>query len=490
VRFSAAAVVVVALAGGGAAMADPPSGSGLDQEITAGFCGDAPTGPDTRIASAVNALGVSAPTTPPIAILDTGVAGDLPELSDRVGTPFDATSGGTDAGDVMGHGSQVAAIAAGSSDKFRGISPTSPIVNTRVFNFSGDSTVPWLIGGINWALVNHAAVINVSSTVLESDVSAADAIALERATTDAFNKGVLIVASVGNKGTLEGGMPADLPHVIGVGASGMVGDRATFSDVGPWVDLVSPAAQLVAPTSQAFCPSGWGVVNGTSFAAPAVAGAAALLTQLRPELTVQQRFDVLRKSAHDVEPGGRDDETGYGLLDVQAALSAPAPAKQSSQEVDDDPVYVRGPYAASHPVLLTKSRRVRLTGELSPAKDPSDVYRVQLKKGWRLTASTSGTVAAGLLALGFWKPTVGDYDVSTGTTKNQVVSTGGFTDSPALKMKAPRSGTYYVSVEAPDPVDSDDPTAEPPAIEPYKLTLAKTPPLKRKTPAKTKAGKR
>ena len=487
---AAAAVLALGLAiAGTAAGADTSATSGPAQ-VDGGFCADAPSGVDSRIAAAVNATQVSAPTTPPIAILDTGIAADLPELAGRVEAPFDATTAGNDAGDVSGHGTQVAAIAAAAPGRFQGVSPTSPVIADRVFNFSAETTAQWLIGGINWALMNHAAVINVSSTLLRADATQADATALERAVTDAFNKGVLIVASVGNKGALHEGMPADLPHVIGVGASNLVGDRATFSSTGPWVDLVAPAAQLVAPIPVAYCPSGWGVASGTSFAAPAVAGAAALLTQLRPNLTVQQRFDLLRKSAHDVEAVGRDDGTGFGLLDVQAALRAPVPATQSSPEVDDDPIYVRGSNSPGHPILLTKTRKARLTGEVSGAKDPADVYRVQLKKGERLFANGKATGNTdALLSLGLWKPSVGDYDVSNGVTKSQVVSSGGFAHDPALKMKTVRGGTYYVSVEAPDAIDPDDPADEAPALEPYTLTLTKTPPVKAKKTKKKKAKK-
>src|SRR4029077_18460876 len=105
------------------------------------FCASQPDSVDGRIASAVNALGVSAPTTPPIAVLDTGVGSDVPEIGGRIVTPFDATTGGTDGSDSDGHGTQVAGIAAGVPGLMRGISPTSPIMSVRVFNLQDDSTV-------------------------------------------------------------------------------------------------------------------------------------------------------------------------------------------------------------------------------------------------------------------------------------------------------------------------------------------------------------
>lgn len=474
-RSAAAAVLVLALAIAGTAAADTNSTTGgPNLQADGDFCADAPTDLDTRIASAVNALPVSAPTTPPIAILDTGVAKDSLEISgDRLVAPFDATTGGTDASDVAGHGSEVAGIAAGTPGLVQGVSPASPVMPVRVFNLQDESTVAWLVGGINWAVQNNAAVINISSATVQSDATAADIASLTRATTDAFNKGVLVVAAMGNVGNGAPEIPASLPHVIAVGASDLTGNRSAFSNTGPWVDLVAPAASVVAPMSKSFCPSGYGVANGTSFAAPAVAGAAALLAQLRPGLTIQQRFDVLRKSARDVAPDGRDDETGYGLLDVQHAMTMPPPAPESSQEVDDDPYYVRGPNAAGHPTLLTRTKKVRVSGELSPAKDPSDVYPVRLKKNERLTASATVSGTDALIALGFWKPTVGDFDVSNAVTKNEVVSTGGFANQPQLKMTAKATGTYFVSVEATDAVDPDDPTDIAPVSEPYKLSLSK-----------------
>ena len=229
----------------------------------------------------------------------------------------------------------------------------------------------------------------------------------------------------------------------------------------------------MAPEPRAYCPSGFGVANGTSFAAPAVAGAAALLAHLRPTLTPQQRFDVLRKSAHDSDPTGCDDETGYGLLNVANAMTFPAPAVEPSREVDDDPFYVRGANATGHPTLLTRKTKVRLAGELSPAKDPSDVYPVRVKKGERLTASAVVGGAGALASLGLWKPTAGDFDVTNGVTKNEIVSTGGFASDPTLKMLAKKTATYYLSVEAPDAIDPDDPTDEAPVSLPYKLSLSK-----------------
>jgi subtilase family protein len=463
-------VLVAALAAAGAAAA----GGSLAPAAEGDFCADAPTQVDARIASADNALGVPAPGTGPIAILDTGVSGDVPELGGRIVDPFDALTGTGDGSDLDGHGTEVAGIAAGSPGLIAGVSPSSPIMPVRIFNRLGDSSTQAVLAGIHWAVDHGAAAIVISSDSAESDASATELAALARGTTDAFNRGSLVVTSAGNEGTTQVDIPAALPHVLTVGASDLQQNRATFSNTGPWVDIVSPAASMVAPSPLAYCPSGYAVANGTSFAAPAAGAAVALLAKLRPELTMQQRFDLIRTSATDLPPGGRDDETGFGQLNVAKALSAKAPPAESSREVDDDPFYVRGANAAGHPLFLAHTRKQRISGEVSPAKDPADVYRVQLRANDRFVASATVKGADSLVFLSLWKPTVGDFDVSKGNLKQQIVTSGGFSATPQLEMRVKKAGTYYVSIEATDPVDPDDPTAAVPTSEPYTLALSTT----------------
>lgn len=472
---AAAAVLVLALVIAATAGAADITASGPTTQADGGFCAPTPAAVDARIATAVNALAVSAPDTPPIAILDTGVAAGVPEIGDRLVASFDATNGQRDGSDLDGHGTEVAGLAAGATGLITGVSPTSPIMPVRIFNRLGESSFQWLVAGIDWAVEHGAVAINISSATAAADASVADIVALTRATSDAFNRGALVVAAAGNEGTAQTDIPASLPHVLTVGASDLTGMRATFSNTGPWVDLVAPAASMVAPSPSAFCPSGYGVANGTSFAAPSASGAIALLAKLRPTLSAQQRFDVLRTSARDVDPVGRDNETGSGLLNVQAAVAAPAPPLESSPEVDDDPFYVRGTFSKTHPTRLTKTWKVRLTGQVSPAKDPADVYPVRLKKGERFVASATVSGSDSLISLGLWTPAVGDFDVSNGVTKQEIVSSGGFASDPVLTFRAKKTGTYFVSVEAPDAVEPDDPTAVVPSSEPYRLVLSKQP---------------
>ena len=199
-----------------------------------------------------------------------------------------------------------------------------------------------------------------------------------------------------------------------------------------------------------------------------------------------------RPAESDVAPAGRDDDTGYGLLDVQNAMTMQVPAVQASPEVDDDPYWVRGANAVGHPILLNYARKVRLAGEISAAKDPSDVYRVRVKKGERLTATAVVSGTDSLVSLGLWKPNAGDFDVTNEVTKNELAGTGGFARDAVLKMSSKKTATYFVSVEAPDAIDPDDPTDEAPVSEPYQLLLSKTPlpePKHKKTTRKKKTSK-
>jgi hypothetical protein len=427
-------------------------------------------------------------------VLDTGTSSST-ELPDaRIVSPFDALSGSNDGSDLDGHGTEVAGLAAGAPGLVQGVSPTSPVMPVRVYNRLGETATQALTAGIAWAVSHGASVINISSATPATDVSAANTTTLTRAITDAFNAGVLVVASAGNEGTAVQEVPASLPHVLVAGASDFNDRRATFSNTGPWIDLVAPASSLVAPMPIGYCPSGYGVANGTSFAAPSVSAAAALLAQMRPGLSAQQRFDILRTSARDLDPAGRDDETGFGMLNVGAAVSASPPRSEASAEVDDDPFYVRGANAGRHPLYLAKGSKakIRLAGQVSAAKDPADVYRVRLTKGDRFVASATASGKDAALFLSLWKPSVGDFDVSGQVTKQQVVTSGGFSATPELKMRVTRSGTYYVSVEAPDVIDDDDPEDVAPTLQPYQLLLSKSKlaTKKVKKPAKKKPKKR
>jgi hypothetical protein len=269
-------------------------------------------------------------------------------------------------------------------------------------------------------------------------------------------------------------LPAALPHVLVAGAATATPSRSAAVNTGPWLDLLVPAEGVEGPLPSAVCVHGFGFSTGSSFAAPSLGAAAALVMAHRPGLTIQQYFELLRRAGTDIGQIGRDDDSGYGVLDVRTALSAAPDPKDDGAEVDDDPFWVRGRYAKGHPLLLTDRKlRFKAKGSVSPAKDPSDVYRVRLTRRERMVVTVTAADPTALLELVVLGPAAGDFDVSEGLDDNRLVATGGLSNDPQLELTARATGTYYIAVQSADAVDLDDPTALAADLEPYQLSAYK-----------------
>ncbi len=439
-------------------------------------CADVPDANQAQnLVNAVDAAAiVPPPTTKPIAILDTGVDPNTAELRGRVLPGFNAATGSSDTSDIDSHGTEVAAVAAASGGRFQGTSRTSPILPISIYNRSSETTAAWVVRGIQEAATRGAGVINLSSSNPAADVDPKDAAVLQQAITAAFARGTITVVSAGNEGKIDPAVPGDLTRVLTVGSATADGTRDAFSNFGPWVDLVSPGANMILPAPLDVCTSGYGVANGTSFSAPAVAGAAALIWSQRPKLNAQGIYDVMRMGAvKDIYQNGRDDDSGFGLLDVAAGISSAAPIKQT-HEVDDDVFWLKQD-PKKHPTYLKKTRNVKLKSAVEVGKDPQDVYPVYLKRGQTLTASAAAK--GGDLGMGIWRPTTGSFDIGAGRTTYLIDDAGGLSPSPQVSARITKTGTYYVSVEAPDLPDPKDDLTAANKVDPqttYTLTLHTT----------------
>src|SRR5207253_10191780 len=133
----------------------------------------------------------------------------------------------------------------------------------------------------------------------------------------------------------------------------------------------------------------------TSFASPIVAGATAWVWTARPQLDVTQVFDLMRFSARDIGEPGFDSETGFGLLDIPAALAAPAPPRDPLEPNDDvdlvapNRLFAAGKRPLTHPGKLG----ARLTARLDATEDPEDVYRVYVPPHRTLVVTARGDAA-------------------------------------------------------------------------------------------------
>ncbi|WP_433054769.1 S8 family serine peptidase [Dactylosporangium sp. CS-033363] len=265
-------------------------------------------------------------------MIDSGVDARNPQLQGAVQPGPDQLDGGNSTLDCVGHGTAVAGIIAArpyQNSQFRGLAPAATILALRVTEqIEGDNgtltgrrgTPAGLATAIRDAVARRARVINLSL------VSYADEPQVRAAVKFAQDNDVVLVAAVGNDAE-QGNRtpyPAAYDGVIGVGSIAPDGRRVPSSQLGPYVDLVAPGAQIVTTAT----PSGWTTVDGTSFAAPFVSAAAALLRQYHPEFTATQVAAQLRATADGGQAG---DGYGAGVLNPYRALTERTGASPNPQ---------------------------------------------------------------------------------------------------------------------------------------------------------------
>ncbi len=236
------------------------------------------------------------------------------------------------------------------------------------------------------------AAANAGPGVINLSLFGENEVVVQQAINQAVRKGSLIVAASGNEGGAGSplGYPASYNHVLTVAATDRQNRVTAFSSRSPFVDLAAPGVGIPIATT---VDNGWHVGDGTSYAAPLVSGASAWVWTARPELDATQLFEVMRRSAVDIEAPGRDDASGFGLLDVPAALSYPVPIRDPLEPNDDiDFVRPGGLYDNGIPPLTSPTRaRNTVNARLDLTEDPSDVYRVWLPKNGRMTATLGST---------------------------------------------------------------------------------------------------
>ena len=275
------------------------------------------------------------------------------------------------------HGTEVASVAAAPANGI-GLLGFYPTALFRSYDASlGDGTrLPSsdIAAGIVVAAAAGRTVINLSLGGNTADA------AIEAAVSQAVRSGSLVVAASGNSG-LEGNVlsyPGASPHVLTVGATDQNDAVAPFSTQSPFVDLAAPGVDIPVATA---LDNGFGVASGTSFASPMVAAAAAWLWTVRPTLDASQVAEILRRSARDVAAPGYDEGSGYGILDMTAALAAPTPLADPGEPNDT--------LATARTVTTRTTPAGRASGRVAAFDDPRDFLRVWLPKGKRLTVTAA-----------------------------------------------------------------------------------------------------
>jgi hypothetical protein len=261
------------------------------------------------------------------------------------------------------------------------------------------------------------------------------------------DRGCLVVASTGN-GRAQGSppfYPADLQHVLTVGATARDGSVAPFSSASPAIDLAAPGVGIPIAVPLSMNPDGYSTGTGASYAAAIVAGAAAWIWTMRPSLQASQVADVLRRSARPLGSPSPNDDTGYGLLDVAAALQMPAPPPDPL-EPNDDIVYalpLGTPNHGSWPLTTPRRAQAAITASVTAIKDPIDVYRTWVPAGATLTARLAP--AAGL-SLRLWSNMTLTVDETGSDRRAHLFATGSPAGELAYRSRNAHGRYLYLEV--------------------------------------------
>jgi len=204
-----------------------------------------------------------------IAILDTGVDLDHPDLASKIVANINFSSSVT-VDDVRGHGTHVAGIAAAITDNGLGVAGLgydATIMNVKVLGDDGFGYYSWIVQGVIWAADNGAEVINMSLG------GSSPSSTLENAVNYAWSKGVVVVAAAGNEGSTTPSYPAHYTSCIAVAATDGRDYLSTSSNRGDWVDVAAPGVAIFSTVKD----GDYYYKSGTSMASPHVAGLAALV---------------------------------------------------------------------------------------------------------------------------------------------------------------------------------------------------------------------
>lgn len=425
-----------------------------------------------------------------VAVVDSGIDRGHPEFAGKIaaGRSFVSTPWYVDS---QGHGTFVAGEIAADGTNGQGIAGlafNAQLLIAKVVRPDGSVSLRSEVAAIRWAADQGARVINLSLGGVRDPLNPREDSysPLEQAAVNyAYAKGAVVVAAVGNGPQSPSTpwpfalYPAALPHVIGVSAIRRDGSVPAYSNRDPvYNDIAAPGAEMFSTvprdlSNDAACgdvgysdcgPDELRNGIGTSFAAPQVSAAAALLIGENPKLTPQQAMWLLERSAIDETPAdgcptcpaGRDRFTGWGRLDVAAALKAasgPLPPVDRYEPNDD-----AGPWAHALPPLPRT-----VTATLDYWDDDVDVYRVLLHVGQRLFVRVTPKSSA-RVPLSLWRPGTQHVLGLHAPIGNRVATSTRVGGQSRLTYRATAAGVYYLEAKLLRPAR---------AIVSYKLSLAR-----------------
>ena len=322
-----------------------------------------------------------------VAVLDTGVQFDHPDLAGRLLSGYDFVNDDADATDDNGHGTWVSGIiAANPNDGYgmAGISWTDKILPVKIMNREGTGSTSDLTSGIVWAANNGATVINMSVGGFPYSQYVQDAV------NYAWSKGIVLVGAAGNNRREETFYPASLDNVVSVSATQENDEFTNWSSYGSKVDLSAPGATVLTTncyTCTYAAHDTWGShvrISGTSFATPNVAGVVALIRGRYPTESPSQIVNRLMASLDDQGYPGWDNRYGHGRANAARAVGGGVAAPRTST---GDGVEPNNTLGAAYPIPIGSTT----WPSLHPAGDV-DVFAVDVPREGRLDVRVSGVV--------------------------------------------------------------------------------------------------
>ncbi|GAB2930130.1 S8 family serine peptidase [Micromonospora polyrhachis] len=349
-----------------------------------------------------------------VAVLDTGIDSAHPDFAGRIAETRNFTED-PDTNDLVGHGTHVASIIAGSGaasgGKYKGVAPDATLLAGKVCTWDGCSDSA-IMAGMEWAATSGARVVNLSLS--GGDTPELDPVE-EAVNNLTAQHGTLFVVAAGNEGPASGtvGSPASADAALAVGAVDANDDLAVFSSRGPRSvggaikpEITAPGVDIVAARAAGFQPDdpvgdSYARLSGTSMAAPHVAGAAALLAQQHTDWRSAGLKATLMGAAVP-NPELTVHEQGAGRLDVAAASTRTVRVEPATMDLglqrwphtDDQPVNRTLTYHNSGSAPVTLALAAEITGPDGKAA-PANMFQVQPSQ---LTVPAGGSATATLTA--------------------------------------------------------------------------------------------
>lgn len=321
-----------------------------------------------------------------VAVIDSGLNINHPDLAGRWEIGYDYVDNTSRSmKDLVGHGTEVSGLIAAIANNNIGISGIAGEAPVKVVayrvggNYAGDKLLngAYIIAAMEEiARREDIQVVNMSfgSEVLNS--VKAEAVRKLKAS------GKLLVASSGNDGNATYNYPASCEGVISVGAINADGQVSDFSNRNSQVDLCAPGEEVCTTDAR----GNYAYVSGTSYAAPLVAGAAAVLKCVNGQMTADQVETVLKSTSKDLGTVGRDDAYGYGMIQLQTAVEEVGPTPQISYQTHIQKIGWQD-FKSDGDISGTSGKSLRLEGikiGINNSKNLGVSYRTHVQGyGWQ-----------------------------------------------------------------------------------------------------------